>query len=403
MSQAYIDSASLHHLVLALRHPKPLEWMPWVWEVLEGVTCALWSQPQFQIAPDPSPHKGARGPFDQLLMELSPMYTGIAAQDAKALKATRQWVNRNPQGVRTRLNEVKAVSSFTQWLDWYVSFFFGHHSKMHGALFTYELIPQLGRVLDCSTADLEQVHQLSQDNDRVAQWAKDRPNTEDYQLALDAFVLSTLLRGRYHDCAARNLPAHIMHHPMREVMLAKRRPPEEFSLSNTEQYLTKVVFASALVEPTLEGRLGMWSENVLKVRHAAIQGRLDLRPKDSDAVALELAIDAVKRADVRCHPRYLELVLDAAMSLGVATLTSFSLTPWYVGPPVALGELVMSRKLRVGQRLAGRFYTTRRRLQDLARSKPGRLERILQRTRGHQLTRNRHRMRELNFEQQPPE
>jgi len=74
--EGYIDSASLHILILALRSGKPAEWSPWTWETTQYVTCALWALPTFAVPPDPSPHKGARGPYGQILKELSVVFRG---------------------------------------------------------------------------------------------------------------------------------------------------------------------------------------------------------------------------------------------------------------------------------------------------------------------------------------
>jgi hypothetical protein len=160
-------------------------------------------------------------------------------------------------------------------------------------------------------------------------------------------------------------------------MLPPRRPALEFLLSNTEQYLTKIIFASALVEPKLEAKISVWAENIQKVRSAVVLGRIDLRQKNMDSIALELAIDAAKRSDIRVHPRYMETVLDAAVSLGISAFTSFSLAPWFVTLPVTIGEFIVSRRLKIVEHTARRLFLSEKHLRDLATSEPGRVQSAL--------------------------
>lgn len=376
LSKGYIDSASFHMLVLALRNGKPSQWSSWMWETTQYVTCALWALPTFAIPPDPSPHHGAGGSYGQLLKELSVVFRGIDYTDPKALKQTRQWARKDPKRRLALCRNVQSDPRFMQWVDSYISFFWVRHSLMHGALFTAEFIPELSLMLECSRDDLKKVHELSAVQSQVAKWSKKRPNTEDFQLAVDAFCITTLLRGRYHDYAARNTGMHIMHHPMREPMLRKIKRSDLFGISNTQQYVTNILVAAALKQTGIKARIHSWACNVLKVRSALADGRLDLRSKDRDDVALKSALDAVKKSGVEVHPRSLETLIDILLGLSVGALTGFTLASW-LGVPSGAAASIVARVTGTPKKIVRGGYRTRLNLRRLARARAGRVQRVI--------------------------
>lgn len=374
MTNGYIDSASFHGVILALRDGKPESWQPWVWDTVHSVTCALWSQPSFSISPDPSPHHGARGEYDHLLTEFSVLFSGIAHQDSRALQRTRQWARRNTQKVRLLHQQLGSNPSFAQWLDWYIDYFWPNHCQMHDGLFTPEFIPVLSRIMDCDEQDLAKVHGHSRNLPQVESWAQHRPNTEDFALVLQAFVLSTLLRGRYHDYAAEHAGVQIYHHPMRQSILTPKSPTALFTVPNSAWYLTNIILRGALVEKRVPNRVALWAGNILKVRRAEKVGLIDLRHKDSDAAARQAAFQAARRAGIRLHRRAFESFLEILGCGGVAALSAYALSPW-ISVPLAIGAHVVSRKLRVAERVARSIHLTEGRLQDLGTAPPGRVER----------------------------
>lgn len=374
--QGYIDSASLHMLILALRSGKPAEWSQWTWETTQYVTCALWALPTFAVPPDPSPHKGAGGPYGQILQELSMVFGGIDQEDSEALRLTRQWTRRDPQARLALCKSVQDDPQFSLWLDSYMPFFWTRHVRMHGALFTAEFIPEISLMLGCRQADLERIHELSGRESQVSEWVKKRPDTESFRLASNAFAITTLLRGRYHDYAARNADLKIMHHPMREPLLRKIKRTDLFEISNTKQYVTNIIVAAALKQTGLKQKIHSWASNVLKVRAALRDGRIDLRPKDRDDVARDSAIDAVRKSAVDVHPKTLDPLLDILMGLSVGALTGFTLAPW-VGVPAGSAAGLVSRLTQAPAHLVRRAYRARHNLQRLARSSAGRVQRIM--------------------------
>jgi len=247
---------------------------------------------------------------------------------------------------------------------------------MHGTLFTAEFIPEISLMLGCRQADLERIHELSARESQVSEWVKKRPDTESFRLASDAFAITTLLRGRYHDYAARNAGLQIIHHPMREPLLRTMKRTDLFEISNTMQYVTNIIVATALKQTGMKRKIQSWANNVLKVRAALADEKIDLRPKDRDDVALDSAIDAVRKSAVDVHPKTLDPLLDILMGLSVGTLTGFTLAPW-IGVPAGCAAGVVSRVTQARARLVRGAYCARHNLRRLARSSAGRVQRIM--------------------------
>ena len=194
---------------------------------------------------------------------------------------------------------------------------------------------------------------------------------------IDAYAISALLRGRYHDYIAQKSCLQIIHHPFRESVLSplKTTDTAQFVVSNTELYLSNIVLAGAYAERGEKQRVSCWVENVLKVRKAVFAGAIDTGPKDFDKVALDLALEAAKKVDICIHSRWLDEVLDAVFAVGVGALTSFILNPW-TGFVVGVIQYGVSQKFDIVKEVTHQIIDTKARLRDLAQSEPGRIKQI---------------------------
>jgi hypothetical protein len=201
-------------------------------------------------------------------------------------------------------------------------------------------------------------------------------------LAIDAYVLAALLRGRYHDHVAEAANLQIMHHPIRYGVLPKKKETTVFVPTNTEKYLTSIILAGALSEKKIKDRIVLWAENVIKARKAAKIGAIDLSQKDSNSVAESLAMDVAKRLDLRTYSRLTATSLEALSSLIIDGLVCLGLCPWagvppWVGLPVGPGVTAAIRQgtgKSTGEIAASRLYQRRARIRNLAKAVPGRIE-----------------------------
>lgn len=325
MTDGYIDSSSAYEVVSVLSGKRPNESHGWAWRSALSVSSALINCRYLKLAPAPGLAKAASGPYGRLMISLSDLIVGAKPDqqvEKSALHKTKRWANDNVAKVRDIHREMEAdETNFSKWLDWVTAHAWMEHSTRLDGLFDLEFIPEISRVLNVPINYLKDVHQLSRDLNVLNYYTKHRPiDKDDFRVMSDAYTISVLLRGRYHDYVAQESSRQIMHHPIRKPMLPRLigKPRTEFTVSNTEQYLSTIILSSAFAERGTENRITSWAENIRKARSATLAGAIDLRSKDYDEVALDLAVRAAKRLDIRTHSKLTESVLDAAVTLALA-------------------------------------------------------------------------------------
>ena len=388
MIRGYIDSASIHGVIAALGVPKIDQWPPWTRQSAIEVTSALINDPLFEIAPGPGSWAGDYGLMDHTMRSLAPIVSHSRPETSWEIQArnrVKSWAGRYPLIVKKAYEKVREDESYPGWLDWGSEDFLVEHSATLDGLFDPVFIPQLARILNCSENELQNVWKRSRDLKQVEQWARKRPDTDDFRLAIDAFVVAALLRGRYHDHIAEAANMQIIHHPIRHGILPKKKETTVFMLTNTEEYLTSIILAGALSEKKVKDRIAVWADNVIKARNAAKIGLIALSQKDSNSVAESLAMAAAKRLDLRTYSRLTAIRFEAMSSLIIGGLIYLVLCPWagippgvdLIGLPVGLGVRAAIRHKTgrdLGDRIASLLSQRRARLHDLAEAVPGRIK-----------------------------
>lgn len=385
MTRGLTDSASVYGVITALSHDKVDHWPEWAKQSAIEMTCALVNDHLLEIAPGPGPYAGAMGPYDHAMHELSSLVTDSAPEKAwlkTADQRVKSFVGRYQPKIRIAHETLFENKDFTEWLDWAIAHAWVWHSAMLEGLFNKGLIPELALLLDCTEGELRQVWKSSCDLRQVERWATKRPPDDEFRLATHAYTLAFLLRGRYHDHIAEAAHLHIMHHPLRDVLLPKKPQSAAFVPTNSERYFTSIILASALAERGMEARISVWAQNVIKGRNATREKAIDLRQKPSDSLAENLAIDAAKRLEIRTYSRTAVIAFDALLPL-VCGLSWFGLSSWTGLPPlggVPIGPTAyLAARLRSGKSPgdlgASWLYRRRGRLRNLARAVPGRITR----------------------------
>ncbi len=380
MSEGWIDGASMDEVMRALRSDQTSACDPWAWCTAVEVTCALISTHSLGLASAPSKEGPASGTYEQLLRALSGSIVRVtpSVEDQRwALRSTKQWANRRYPMIRTVLEKIKAEEiSFPNWMDNAIRCAWMEHSARMGGLFDREFITQISSVMGVCVAELEEICQLSSDMKQLHWYVSSQPENDAFRIMRDAFLVSTLIRGRYHDSLANRSIHQIVHHRLRDSVLPRleSRPGKAFEVSNVEWYLSSIAISGALAERTLECRIACWAENTLKLRQLAQAQMIDLSPKEYDGVALASAVDSAAKADVRVHPKHVERWLEMAVSMGVGVLTDLVLKGW-VGFGAGVGAAALSQHAQPAKRICRSIYRGPNRLGDLARSGPGRIER----------------------------
>ena len=331
MVECFIDSASAYEVILVLARQRPTDSYRTEWDQALEVTSLLISADQIKLSPSPRREGAASGAYGTFLNSLKGTISRIDLPDAStktALRKTKHWANRNVDKLRRVLGSITGAHASPQacdpasWLEAHISHEWKEHVIRHGALFDKDFIPHLAGILEVSIDELERVRIESADPALVAELVKKRPDSDLFRLIRDAYVASSLLRGRYHNFAAEDSKVQILTHPIRDPILRNGRNGESIAIesSNTERYISSIALAGAFAEKKHQLRVSAWADNVIALRNARDQ--INLEPKDCDETAMEVAIDAAKKFGVRVHSRQLEKFLEVGFGLSSLPLAS---------------------------------------------------------------------------------
>lgn len=380
MSNGYIDSASMYEILSIYKHDQPEDVYPWAWNTSLEVTCSLINVNNLIAAPEPDISTGASGLFGHLTNELS-LFIDLnqpMLQDKHAVvRNTKMWAGRYPEKVRLAYDHLMSDrDNFPYWIENSINNIWPEHSKRLGGLFHPNFIPQMSKILCVDEPELEKMWKLSCKPKFLDDYAKHKIDREKYKTLKDAYIVSALIRGRYQDNVAASSKTQILHHPLRrQPSLYKPTSvaQTEYGISNVEIYLSSIILAGAYAEKDPKKRVSCYAENVSKAKIAVKKEKIDTRQKDSNDTALDIAIKSAKELKIRAYPKWVENAIDIGLNLGVLSLSSFVLSPW-ASLPLELFTYAVTKKINVAQKSSELLFNRKKRLRDLARSMPGRIE-----------------------------
>ncbi len=378
MTKAQIDSASLYDVSLALGRADARASYEWEWKQSLTVTAALISGRQTTIAASPTTVGQSSGAFGRITDGLSLIIaeTDMAPETyLLAMTRTKRWARRNIALLRSSIRDItsntQGESNAARWLDAHLEGEWVNHSIRYRGLFDACFSGIVAEVLDVPTKDVTCALSSSGDARLVARLARERPNNEQFQTIRDAYLISTLLRGRYYEHRAELTNRQVLSHPIRAAV-RKRVPKSNImavDVSNTEVFLSNIVLAGAYSERSHEARAEQWARGVMSLRTACTQFNLEPKP---DEVAIEVAIDAAKKAQIAPGYKKIKRIIDWTLDLGLA---GFGLQ--FGGFGGAAAGLVVSRVIgesAASERTAKAFTSRRGYLRRLATLGPGRID-----------------------------
>lgn len=380
MVEGFIDSASAYEIVLVLARRSPRQSFKMEWDRALEVTATLINTDRIKLAPSPRREGAASGPYGVLLEGLESAVSRIVLPEevtAAAIRKTKKWAGENVNKLRLVLSSFTDAppashSQAAMWLDSHIHSEWHEHVLRRGSLFDRDFALQIAKVLDLPESDVLKLWSLTTDASFVAELAARMPDTDVFHLIRDAFTISALLRGRYHDYAAESSHIQILSHPVREPILRKTSAGRvSIEVSNTERYLANIAVAASFAERSHEARVALWVDNVLKLRRGRDQ--INLGQKDRDETARDTALDAARKFDIRIHSKLLETFIDAGLALGSTALTSFVLLRWE-SMLAGSGIYALSRKKNLGGRVAAGITSATGKLDRLSRLAPGRIK-----------------------------
>ncbi|XVU25971.1 hypothetical protein ACQPZJ_02620 [Actinoplanes sp. CA-054009] len=380
MAQGFIDWASLTEVANGYSGPMRDAYR---WSAISSIqtTCGIVHGRQFRVLPSlDSRRLTTKGPHDVLRAAVTDLVDStqlpVDTVDSAAAEV-RQWAQDNTTRLRemvdTCLSDPDELygprCGFDQWLTTALGANREATTLRVGGLFDLSLRASLSAVLEVGDRELVRAWEHSFEAVKLG------TDSDLYELVSRAYVLSILLRGRYHDLVARSAGIQVMHHPVRGPMLPELSdsdlPPVPYELTNSERFMAQLLWASGFAERDSDRRIRLWADNVRLVRTGVLAEMIDLPHRTSETRALDTAVDAARNAGVRAHSRLIDDAIDLLLAAGVGTLTSFVVNGW-PDMVATLVSYVGSRKEQLGARVAKQAFDNNRRLKHLAET-PGRV------------------------------
>lgn len=371
-TNAFIDSASLHDAFAALRLGRPELWTKWIhWCLIDATYLLLFDN--VRIVPGPGHDESRPVPGDEreLAAEL-PMLLSPPATKGAEIKV-RRWLSHPTNPLTAAWRKTLAEPDLRHWCALRRELFWERHIQCHIGLFNPEHISAMAAVLGVTESDLHEIHQQSTIPKTVKTWAKGRGG-DAAQLADDAYVLSSLIRGKFHEYMARDSDVQLAAHPSRVVIAGPTKAGIALPPTNSSQYFVRLLIGSALRERD-NRRIPTWRQNVVKARSALSLGAVqlpDLPESDAEALAIRVA----RRLQIEVSPQWQRRLLSFALESNLTVCSVLVFGPWAIS--VAGG--VRLYKLVRGRSLADEITAAvipDRDFHQLARLVPGRITRHL--------------------------
>lgn len=290
----------------------------------------------------------------------------------QSLEQTKTQIEQYYDNLKEYYHKFSERDEVKRWMDWSIRSAWVEHAQNSGSLIDRGLIPQLATMLNTSENELTRLEELTRSPEVVRRYVKQQPNTDDFNMVYDCFLLGALLRGLYHYHLGMQIKQQVVPHPFREELLPKTpADPLLYGETNVEGYLTNIVLWSALSRRGTQARLNRWADNIRKLRHASSPGHevIDLSQKEDAKLAKQAAINAAKKLEIDVHPWWLEEVVDGAVAAGV--IAGGAVLNPFVGVGIGSLEYLLSRTIHMGEATGRAIYAQPSRLSRLAEAPPG--------------------------------
>ncbi len=307
-----------------------------------------------------------------------------AAQRDSANELTKQWLRRAP--AKTLSDALESVQQDSVWTERQREHFWIPHVQMHDALFNDDYIPELSRILGCEESNLRKVHSLSKKTKNAERWIRDRRASEEAELAERAWLLSAIVRGRFHEYFASESGLHLVAHPLGQFVsmgLDSQAGPMR-KPTNSKKFFVNAIIGSALIQSgRRDGRVRTWVENLVKARSGGNRFKFPEMScrKDAEEHAALVAHQLRITESSALARRAIDYV--AAIGVSVTGLVAVGIAPWLslatipAGPAATLSYRYIFDE-SVGDTFSRVVWRTRRRFRKLGRQAAGRIERYLE-------------------------
>lgn len=378
-----IDSATTTELILLYHHRKPGDALPGSWRASVEATLALIETDELRFAPGTVGSSGRTvGPYEVLAKSLAAF--GLrggrelsATRREQTMAATRKWASQNIWQLRENREAIRSESE--TWLEEIRRHSWPNHRVMHGALFDEHFIPQLAVLANIGRADVRRLWELSGEETAVRRFTTaSNAKGGDLDVVADLYLYAWLMRGRYHDLLAERTGTQILHHAFRHGVLDPlATESRELEVPPVSFFLAAIIVGDAFAAKRVDERIARWCESVALARVALLKRR-GARTIDDEERARGAAVQAAIDCGIGSSPNLLAGVLDEILRFGFAVpLSSFVVERFAVPPGIVAGyaHAVLEHVMAPVKRGA-EDVLRRRRLDQLSRLWPGRIERL---------------------------
>jgi len=353
---AFLDGASIAGIIAFLLRKRETPF----WTILSAVetTLLIMTQQKLAIAAGPEGYSGVKGLHRVAGIALSPIVVPTRPNLLSAEAANEDVTTyANTKEASIALRETFEDPSYEPWLDTAIEHFWIDHASMLNGLFNKDYIPLLAPLLSIGERDLLTVWKLTVTPYIVETWVRTKPEVhEDFLIAKKAFGAAALLRGRFHDCAARKERLGILHHPFRRRVLAPMSKGAQFAVPDALCWLCAMILDSARQETTVENRIWQWADNVLRVRNV-FAGDLALDIFNEEVKGDEAAQKLAKDCRLTLYPRQHGVraaLVDANLLLFVTNLCIY-LFAWEPERALAAGYTLIKLTKKFSKKTPGEW------------------------------------------------
>jgi hypothetical protein len=397
MATGIIDSSTLYEVIHLFRERGMADTSAWTWHCSTEVTSGLIHGRQLGIAHTPALllYPGPWGYIQSHLADQTTFLKPPLDLQRQARRIVNDWAL-SEDGVRLLRRSIdpsyysskdeQKRRSFARYQENMVAYTWPALVGPHD-IFERRNIQAISRVTGVTQREMTRVYNESKDIRNLRRFASNlSPDDELFARTWHAYLIDLLIRGRYHDEVARMEAARlrggqhsrgglVLHHPARNPVL-RQLPGSQtrYEVTNTDRAFSNILLAGALAERNQQKRIDLWLENVLTARKAARSGEIDFAAQDDDKVAERIAAERARSLGIRTHARMFDEVTDVTIAGGLGYLTSFVLTGW-TDVAIAAGTYVVAKSQEFGTRVGRLAFERRNRLERLASSSPGRVER----------------------------
>ena len=268
-------------------------------------------------------------------------------------------------------------ASFQAWLNRISETYWVPQNRYIGGVFDEWQVPAISSVLGMDAADVEDVRLMAANELELSRILRDRSGyNADWRILVECYVVANFLRGMQHERVAICNAWQYVPHPIRLIGLqaSSAHIAGSYVAASTVDYLSKIILGGAMAESTRKRRVELWLDSVHLARRGVYTREIDLYHRDSPEEALRAAVRAAKSLGIRTHPRNVERILDATISIGITAATTFTLVEWQ---SLVVGLALYGATVRsdFGEMSASLWYRRSKKLEDLALSEPGRVQR----------------------------